>query len=137
MVDGDVAWSRARFTGGEAGSRAIPGAVETVVSLGVTIDDFHRWFGSARLRYFGPRPLVDDDSVRSQATRLINVEAGYALRKGLRIAADVFNVLNTPASDIDYFYRSRLPGEPPGGVDDVHLHPALPRTARVSLIVGF
>jgi hypothetical protein len=40
------------------------------------------------------------------------------------------------ASDIDYYYTSRLPGEPLGGIDDIHLHPAAPRTARVSLIVG-
>ena len=41
------------------------------------------------------------------------------------------------ASDIDYFYTSRLPGEPAEGVDDIHFHPVLPRTARLNLIVGF
>ena len=64
-------------------------------------------------------------------------QAGYQLRRGLRVAVDVFNLFDASASDIDYFYTSRLPGEPEGGVDDIHFHPALPRTARVSLIVGF
>jgi hypothetical protein len=40
-------------------------------------------------------------------------------------------------SDIDYFYTSHLPGEPAAGVDDVHTHPALPRTARVALRMRF
>jgi outer membrane receptor protein involved in Fe transport len=51
--------------------------------------------------------------------------------------ADVFNLLNARDSDIDYFYASRLPGEPSTGIDDIHFHPMLPRTARVNLIVGF
>jgi outer membrane receptor protein involved in Fe transport len=135
--DADLSWSRARFTDDATEGARIPGAVETVASLGVTVEPTHRLFGSVRLRYFGPRPLIEDDSVRSEATRLVNAQAGYQVRRGLRVAVDVFNLTNTRASDIDYFYTSRLPGEPDGGVDDVHFHPALPRTARVSLIVDF
>ena len=48
----------------------------------------------------------------------------------------VFNLLDSNDSDIEYFYRSRLPGEPPAGVDDIHFHPTLTRTVRVSLTVG-
>ena len=40
-------------------------------------------------------------------------------------------------SDIDYFYVSRLPGEPAAGIADVHTHPALPRTVRVGLQLSF
>lgn len=54
----------------------------------------------------------------------------------LRFAVDVFNLLDSNDSDIEYFYRSRLPGEPPAGVDDIHFHPTLKRTVRVSLTVG-
>jgi hypothetical protein len=135
--DADLSWSRARFTDEAPEGMRIPGAVETVASLGVTVEPTHRVFGSVRLRYFGPRPLIEDDSVRSEATRLVNAQAGYQVRRGLRAAVDIFNLTNARASDIDYFYTSRLPGEPEGGVDDVHFHPALPRTARVSLIVDF
>lgn len=55
----------------------------------------------------------------------------------MRFAVDVFNLLNAADSDIDYYYASRLPGEPPAGVADIHTHPALPRTARVSMTVAF
>jgi hypothetical protein len=50
---------------------------------------------------------------------------------------DVFNLSDAAASYIDYFSTSRLPGEPDEGIDDIHLHPALPRSARVSLRLGF
>jgi hypothetical protein len=52
-------------------------------------------------------------------------------------AVDVFNLLNAKDSDVDYYYTSRLRGEPLDGVNDIHFHPALPRTARLSLVVGF
>jgi hypothetical protein len=135
--DADLSVSRARFTDDDPAGQAIPGSVETVISGGATVDSLHNVFGSVRWRYFGPRSLVEDQSLRSKATSLVNLEAGYRFTKDVRIAVDVFNVLNTKHSDIDYFYRSRLPGEPSGGIDDIHFHPTLPRTARLSLIVGF
>jgi hypothetical protein len=49
----------------------------------------------------------------------------------------VFNLFDSDVSDIDYFYRSRLPGEPLTGVEDIHLHPSLPRTARLTLQLSF
>ncbi len=135
--DADLSVSRARFTDIDPAGDSIPGAVERVISGGVTVDSLRRVFGSVRWRYFGPRSLVEDDSLRSKATSLVNLEAGYRLAKDVRLALNVFNVLDTKHSDIDYFYRSRLPGEPSGGIDDCHFHPTLPRSARVSLIVGF
>ena len=66
-----------------------------------------------------------------------NLQAGYKLTKSVRLALDIFNLFNTKDSDIDYYYASRLPGEPAAGVDDIHFHPALPRTARLSLHVAF
>jgi outer membrane receptor protein involved in Fe transport len=137
ILDGDLSWSRAHFTDFDPVGNDIPGSVETVVSAGATLDSLHNLFGSVRLRYFGPRALIEDDSVRSKATSLVNLDGGYRFTKNVKLAVDVFNVLNAKDSDIDYFYTSRLPGEPLTGVDDVHTHPTLPRTARVNLIVGF
>ena len=37
----------------------------------------------------------------------------------------------------DYYYASRLPGEPAAGVNDVHTHPAEPRSTRVSVLYSF
>ena len=137
VFDGDLSVSRAHFTDDDPAGDRIPGAVETVVSAGATVESARNAFGSLRLRYFGPRPLIEDDSVRSKATSLVNAQIGYKFTKAVRVALDVFNLFDAKDSDIDYYYASRLPGEPPGGIDDVHFHATLPRTARVNLILGF
>jgi len=135
--DGDLSWSRARFTDPDGAGNRIPGSVGTVASGGVTVDSVKNVFSTVRFRYFGPRPLVEDDSARSDATTLVSLEAGYRLSRRARVSVDVFNLLNAASSDIDYFYTSRLPGEPAAGVPDVHLHPTPPRTARLVVQVAF
>jgi hypothetical protein len=131
-ADADVAWSHARFTDDDPAGGHIPGAANVITSLGVTVEPSSRVFGSLRLRYFGPRPLIEDDSVRSAATSLLNGQIGLRVSTRLRVVLDAFNLLNAAASDIDYYYTSRLPGEPAEGVDDIHTHPTIPRTARIS-----
>jgi len=136
VLDGDLSWSRARFTAFDPVGAYVPEAVGTVVSAGATIDGLHKTFGSLRWRYFGPRALIEDNSVQSKATSLVNLQGGYQLRRNVKLSVDVFNIFNAADSDIDYFYTSRLPGEPLDGVSDIHTHPTLPRTARLSLVVG-
>jgi outer membrane receptor protein involved in Fe transport len=136
-LDADVSWSRSHFNDDDPAGDKIPGAVGTVVSAGLTVDDVSGVFGSMRLRYFGPRPLIEDDSIRSAATALVNLGAGYKLTPNVRLVFDVFNLFDAEHSDIDYFYESRLAGEPEEGVADIHFHPTIPRTARVGLVVTF
>jgi outer membrane receptor protein involved in Fe transport len=137
VFDGDVSWSHARFIHTDPAVAFVPEAVGVVVSAGVGLDGFHRTYGSLRLRYFGSRALVEDDSVRSKPTSLINLQGGYEIAKNVKLSVDLFNVLNAQVSDIDYYFASRLPGEPLEGVKDIHFHPAVPRTARVGLVIGF
>ena len=75
--------------------------------------------------------------MRSKATSLVNLQGGYQLLKNLRATVDVFNLFNEQVSDIDYYFASRLPGEPLGGVEDIHFHPAVPRTIRIGAVIGF
>ena len=85
-------------------------------------------FGSVRVRHFGARDLIEDDSVRSKPTTIMNGQAGTALSPRMHVVADVFNLFDRRVSDIDYFYRVQLPGEPAAGVEDLHFHPALPHS---------
>jgi len=137
FADADIAWSRARFTDDDPAGALIPGSLQRVISAGMTVELKERWSGSVRLRHFGPRPLIEDGSVSSRSTSLVNAQASYKFSPRLALAADIFNLFNASVSDIDYYYVSRLPGEPPDGVADIHSHPALPRSARVGLKVIF
>lgn len=89
------------------------------------------------MRHFGERPLIEDNSVRSESSTLVSAQVGYEILSGLRASLNVFNVFDAKASDVDYFYASRLPGEPDSGVDDIHTHPVEPRTVRLALSYGF
>ncbi|MGH7484070.1 MAG: TonB-dependent receptor domain-containing protein [bacterium] len=131
-LDLDYAYSRARFTDFDPVGDHIPGAIGNALSAGLSVDDKGPWFGSLRLRYFGPRPLIEDDSVRSKASDLLNLRLGRRFANGISLSADVFNLLNNQVSDIDYYYESQLRGEP-APVNDIHFHPAEKRSVRLSL----
>jgi len=134
-LDLDAAYTQARFREDDpaAPGRRIPGAVEGVVSAGLSVDGLGGWFGGVKVRYFGPRPLIEDNSVRSGSSAPVSARLGYKFDDGLIIKVDAFNLLGEKASQIDYYYASRLPGEPAGGVEDIHFHPMEPRSFRVSL----
>ena len=136
IVDADYAWAHARFTDPDPAGDHIPGAVESVASLGFTVDRDDGWFGGARLRYFGPAPLVEDDSVRSDSTMLVNLEAGYRFNDHVSAFVAVFNVFDAEDNDISYFYESQLPGET-APVADIHFHPVEPRTLRGTVTYRF
>jgi len=135
VLDGDLAFTRARFRDDDPAGAFIPGAIDRVISAGVTVEPSRRVFGSLRLRTFGPRPLTEDAAVSSAATTLWNGEGGIELTARARLVFELYNLFDASVSDINYYYTSRLQGEPADGIDDIHTHPALPRTARVSLQV--
>ena len=136
-VDADLAFARARFRGYDPAGNRIPGAVEGVASLALALDNLGPWFGAAQLRYFGPRPLIEDNSVRSNSTTVVNARVGYRLTPKSRIELEGFNLANRKASAIDYYYASRLPGESAGGVASIHFHPVESRSFRLSYVMNF
>ena len=133
----DMSFTNARFTDPDPAGAYIPGALNRVIAGAVTVEPARRIFGSIRVRHFGPRALVEDNSVQSESTTIWNAELGITLNEQLRISIEGFNLFDSKVADIDYFYASRLPGEPLYGVEDIHTHPSIPRTARVSLQVAF
>ncbi|SFC34186.1 TonB-dependent receptor [Massilia yuzhufengensis] len=132
-VNFDAAYARARSRGGNPAGDRIPGAVEGVAQVGLTVDKAGPWTGALRLRYFGPRPLIEDDSVRSRASVTLNGRVGYRIGKDMRIELEGFNLTNRRDSAIDYYYASRLQNEAEA-VDDIHFHPIEPRSFRLSFV---
>lgn len=136
-LDMEYASTTARFTKDDpdAPGRYIPGAVEGVAKVGLKVDNVGGWFGGVNWRYFGPRPLIEDNSVRSKATAPLSAQLGYKFSETFIARLDGFNLLNQKASQIDYYYASRLRGEI-GVVDqvnDVHFHPLEPTSVRLTV----
>ncbi len=135
LIDADLAWSYGRLANGER----IANAVDRVASAAVTLRDLAHWTGSLQWRYLGSGPLLEDNSVRSRASSTLNARVSRYLPgwgRNTEATLDIFNLGNRRADDIQYFYASRLPSEAKP-VADRHVHPAQPRSLRLSLRWGF
>ncbi len=133
-VDLDATWTRARFTDDDPAGDRIPGAIEGTLAAGVSVREVGPFSGTLRIRAFSGGALSEDNSVRWGPTTLVDGRVEYRLRPGLALVAEGFNLLDSEDDDIAYYYVSRLPGEPPEGVADVHFHPMERRTFRVALL---
>jgi hypothetical protein len=135
-IDADLAMTRARFRDASSDGAYIPGAVEGVASLAAIFDDGGSSYGSLQLRYFGPRPLIEDNSVRSDPTMTINGRIGTRIDKNTRIELMAFNLTNRHDPAIQYYYESR-PVSRGAASSDIHFHPMEPRSFRMALITRF
>lgn len=134
--DLEYAYTDAEFDDGNVLAQEIPGSMEDILQLGVTKRFRDNWFSTVRMRYLGERPLVEDNSVRSQSSMVVNFLLGKQWN-AWAMNVQVLNVFDSNDHDIDYFYASRLPGEPVSGVEDVHYHVMEPRTVRFELSYEF
>ncbi len=132
----DAAWVDAELRDEPQGFREIPGAVESVVSAGFTLRR-ERWLAAARVRYFSGYPLTGDGSVKAGANVGLNARLSRTFANGFAVTVEGFNLLDRNDSDVEYYYASRLPGEPAGGVEDVHFHPVEKPSIRIGVSYRF
>jgi outer membrane receptor protein involved in Fe transport len=136
-LEGDLTITNARFSDYDPVGNRVPEAPTTIASAGVTFGEPLGWFGSLRFRYFGPRPLIEDNSIRSRPTALFNGRVGYNFENGVSVSLDVLNLTNSKSDQITYAYVSRLPGEPAEGLIDRVLHPVEPTAVRLTIAGRF
>ncbi len=127
-LEADVAGTRARFLGydyaqqatyvslwgypqasiGNAPGNYVPGAATIVGSINLTLGEKTGWFGGLGYRYFGPRPLTEDNAFRSPATGLLNARVGYRFDNGWTLQLDGTNITDSKSDQITYAYGSLL-----------------------------
>lgn len=132
----EVSYSDARYRDDDPAGPEVPGSIPLVVSAGIAGRYTNGWRVNAQLRHFGPYPLIEDGSVESDGSTIVNLRVG---REWSSFGAfiDVLNVFDSLDHDVDYFYASRLQGEPEDGIDDIHYHVFPPRTVRLSIQYRF
>ena len=72
--------------------------------------------------------------MRSSPSLTTNLRVGRKLTPKAELTLDVFNLFDRKVNDIEYFYESQLATEAVP-VADKHVHPAEPRTLRLTLRV--
>ncbi len=115
----------------------LPNAPFATGSLTAYVKNRGPWSGSVALRYLGAYPLSSDDEIQGHGYHEWNGDVRYSAGGGWSVALGVYNLLNTHANAMEYWYIDRLPGEPAPGVADVHIHPLEPLTARLTLAKKF
>jgi hypothetical protein len=136
LVNADLALTHARYINPQLGGQYLPNSLRQVASIGTTVNRDTGWYGGAQLRYFGAAPITQDDAVRSHPSLRVSLDAGYHFGSALAATVSVYNLLNRRDDDIEYYYASRLRTES-APVDDIHFHPAEPRSVRTSLTWRF
>jgi outer membrane receptor protein involved in Fe transport len=134
--DVELALSDSKFTELDPAGNEIPGSIDTVLAAGALLQNPNGFYASARVRYFGPRPLLEDGSVESDSSTVVNASVGFK-RARYDLRFDLLNAFDSNDDDITYWYASRLPGEPADGVEEEHFHPIEPRTLRAYLSLKF
>lgn len=81
--------------------------------------------------------MIEDNSEQAPSTLLTNLRVTRHLSKDLDLSSDVFNLANRKVNDIEYVYQSQLASEVTPSADLRHVHPAEPRTLRVTLQARF
>ncbi|MBC7692213.1 MAG: TonB-dependent receptor [Methylotenera sp.] len=145
--DADFAYSTSRFVDDDPKGvgKYIPEAITSVISGAVAVHDVpgaERVFGALRMRQFGPRPLIEDNSQKSAPSTVFNIEAGYHLSKAWTASLQVLNLFNSSYRENEYYYSSRLKGEAAGpdeqgGTNDHMVHSGEPRSLRATLVAKF
>jgi hypothetical protein len=136
-VSANLALSHSRYTDKDPVGDFIEDAPKFIASFGALVDNLGPWSAGVEFRDLGPHSLTNENAIRSAGYSEWNVNLGYKVTPALKVRLDVFNVLDSKDDAADYFYTSRLAGEPAAGVDDIHIHPLEPRSARLTMTRTF
>tara|TARA_B100000941_G_C28101657_1_gene348715 strand:- start:127 stop:528 length:402 start_codon:yes stop_codon:yes gene_type:complete len=129
-VDISASFVKSRFIFVPEFSNNIPNAKGGVIGAGITWADGNGSL-SARIRHFGDAALVEDNTISIPPATMLNAkyEQGF---KNYVFGLEILNILDSKDYDVTYFFESRTsPSADP--TEDVHFHPVLLRTYRLTV----
>ena len=109
-IDVVLTGSQARYVGLLEGQNFVPGALESSGELGLSAI-FPEYNASLRMRYLGPHPLIEDNSVRGASTLLFNGRLAWMPSRfaGLSVYAELLNILDSRDDDNRLLLCNALP----------------------------
>ncbi|HEY2591593.1 MAG TPA: TonB-dependent receptor, partial [Steroidobacteraceae bacterium] len=115
----------------------LPNAPFAAGSLNIYMKNLGPWRGGLQYRYMSGFPLSSDNVVQGHGYGEWDGDVHYATASGWNFGLALFNILDEHANAAEFWYIDRLPGEPPEGVADVHIHPLEPRAVRFTVAKMF
>ncbi len=96
---------------------------------------------STTMRFVGPRYADEERTQTARGYTLVDLGLRYRYNLPGGRALDAFltieNLFNVEWREAQFYFTSRLPGEPPQGVNDIHYTPGNPRTFLGGLALRF
>ena len=140
FMNADLAVSRAKYLRYESSGDSVPLSARSIFSSGINYSK-DKYIGTLNVRYFGPRPLLEDDSLYTSPATTINLMFSRIFFENWNLRVEVFNLLNSKIDRIQYYYPTRLKYEPlgfdEGGYNDKVVSPFAGRNFRFSLSTYF
>jgi outer membrane receptor protein involved in Fe transport len=131
-ISGDVTRSWARFDNGDA----VPLAPGLTARADLTARLRGGLSASLQMRVLGDRYLTEDREQIAPGYTVFDFTARYRYR-ALEAFVSLENLLNTDFREAQFYFASRLRGEPAEGVADTHFTPGSPRAVLGGLAVRF
>ena len=138
-LNADLAFARARYRARNLAAYGldqsyIADAPNLTSSFGILVDNLGAWSGGLQYRRLGSQSLADGQKYPlSPGYSEWNLQFGYRLPSDIEVQLSIFNIFDSHDAAAEYYYLSRLNGEPAGGVRGLQAHPLEPRSARISL----
>jgi outer membrane cobalamin receptor len=129
---GDVTAAKAEFKSGGA----IPLAPLLTSRADLTARLPWGLSSSFAMRFLGDRYADEERHQTARGYLLFDFTTRYRY-KWLEAFVSIENLANTEYREAQFFFTSRLAGEPAGGVPDIHYTPGNPRTVLGGLAVRF
>jgi len=129
---GDVTTTHAEFDSGGA----VPLAPRVTARADLTARLPFGLSASVATRYLGDRYADESRHQTARGDTLVDATARYRHR-WLEVFVSVENVFDVDWREAQLFSTSRLPGEPAGGVPDIHFSPGVPRSVLGGVAVRF
>jgi outer membrane receptor for ferric coprogen and ferric-rhodotorulic acid len=135
-ADGDLNLSRGRLRDEPAGADRIPLAPTRVASAGLTVRDAGAVGGGVRLRHVGSRAANAANTITARGYALTELFGAWRLaHTEVRLTVD--NLFGVTWNEAQFATLSRLPGESPAGVEELHFTPGAPRAVQLAVAYRF
>lgn len=128
FLHGDLTLVNAEFTdGGE-----VPLAPRVLSRSGISVRTPFGLKGALEAIYLGDRPANEEDTFTAEGFTRFDLTLNYRYRN-LEFFTIVENIFDNNYREAQFVNPSRLPGEPEGGVEDIHFVAGNPFTFRAGI----